>query len=98
MHRFAKQPDCPTDAALAAYARGALPFLARTSVAEHLAACEFCGAELPLLSRYAHAAGVAVTTEPFVAAPPMPLALRLLAESVLADMHAARRVEERRAA
>jgi hypothetical protein len=100
MPRFAKQPDCPADAALADYAAGTLSFLARANVSEHLAACEFCGAELTLLSRHAHAANAVETTKEsfFVAAPPMPLALRLLAESVLADMHDDARAVERRAA
>ncbi|HJR07498.1 MAG TPA: hypothetical protein VJ842_09590 [Pyrinomonadaceae bacterium] len=96
MPRFAKQPDCPASAVLSDYAAGTLSFLARPSVAAHLAACEFCGAELPLLSR--HAPVEIETAESFVAAPPMPLALRVLAESVLADMNAAARAGERRAA
>ncbi|HLL71424.1 MAG TPA: hypothetical protein VK363_08325 [Pyrinomonadaceae bacterium] len=96
MPRFAKQPDCPASAALAAYAAGTLSFLARECVAEHLAACEFCDAELPLLSR--HAPVATETTKPHDDAPPVPLALRLLAESALADMHAAARAGERRAA
>ena len=95
MPRFAKQPDCPASAVLADYAAGTLSFLARPSVAEHLAACEFCGAGLALLSRHAPAVE---TTQSFVAAPPLPLALRVLAESVLADMHAAVHAAERRAA
>ena len=95
MSSFAKQPDCPASAVLSDYAAGALSFLARLSVAGHLAACEFCGAELSLLSRHAPAVE---TLESFVAAPPMPLSLRVLAESVLADMRAAVRAGERRAA
>jgi anti-sigma factor ChrR (cupin superfamily) len=97
MHRFAKQPDCPASATLAKYAAGTLSFLALPSVAEHLAACEFCGAELSLLSRHAPAA-VVETTQSFKAAPPIPLALRVLAESMLADVNATVCAGERRAA
>jgi hypothetical protein len=99
MSSFAKQPGCPSSAVLSAYGLGSLSFLARRGVAEHLGACEFCGAELSLLLA-PHAPALvppdahnaAVTT-----APPMPLALRTLAESVLSEMHAAP-VAERRAA
>lgn len=96
MPRFAKQPHCPASAVLVAYAAGTLSFLARENVTGHLAACEFCGAESSLLSRRAPASSE--TTESRDDAPPMPLALRLLAESRLADMHAAARVGERHAA
>ena len=96
MFSFAKQHGCPTSATLSAYGAGTLSFLARQSVAEHLAACEFCGAELALLSlqRAPLADEMPEAAHAAIATPPMPLALRLLAESVLHDMHCA----ERRAA
>lgn len=98
MPRFAKRPDCPASATLADYAAGTLSFLARTGVAAHLSACEFCGAESSLLSRHAPIAAVELTeSDDAAAAPPLPLALRALAESVLADMRAVR-AGERRAA
>jgi hypothetical protein len=94
MFSFAKQRGCPSSAALSAYGAGTLSFLARQSVAEHLDACEFCGAESALLSLHsAHAAGT-VSEAPHDdadAAPPVPLALRLLAESLFGEMHAAGR-------
>lgn len=94
MPRFAKRPDCPASAALADYAAGTLSFLARTGVAAHLSVCEFCDAESSLLSRHTPAAEM---TESFTAAPPLPLALRVLAESVLADMRAVHAGEKRAA-
>lgn len=96
MPRFAKRPDCPASATLADYATGTLSFLARTGVAAHLSACEFCDAESSLLSRHTPAAA-AEMTESFAAVPPLPLALRVLAESVLADMRAVRAGEKRAA-
>jgi anti-sigma factor ChrR (cupin superfamily) len=102
MSVFAKQLGCPSSATLSAYGSGTLSFLARLSVAEHLAACDFCGAELSLLrTQHAHAVGVDEMPETHVnvaAAPPMPLALRLLAESLFGEMHNAPHAAERRAA
>ena len=95
MPRFAKQPGCPSSAALQAYGADTISFLARHGVAAHLAACEFCGAELSLLAQ------TTSTFEPPEVEPlppPMPLALRLFAQSALADIAAAARNEARRAA
>jgi anti-sigma factor ChrR (cupin superfamily) len=97
MPRFAKQPDCPTSVALATYGAGTLSFLARPVVAAHVAACEFCGAELSLHARHG-APAVETTTPPQEIAPAMPLALRLFARSALADLAADVRVEARCAA
>ena len=101
MSSFAKQSVCPSSATLSAYGSETLSFLVRRSVAEHLAACEFCCAESALLAQHAPAVepldarddDCAVT-----ATPPMPLALRLLAESIFGELHAARVAAERRAA
>lgn len=95
MPRYAKQLNCPTSATLSACGTGTLSFLARQSVAEHLAACEFCGAELALLLAQQPARVVERSDALSVTAPPpMPLALRVLAESILGELHFA----ERRAA
>jgi hypothetical protein len=93
MPRFAKQPGCPASAALQAYGADTLSFLARAGIAAHLAACEFCGAELSLLTKPARA-----VERPEVEPPPpaMPLALRLFAQSALAGVAAS--AEARRAA
>ena len=85
MSSFAKQTICPSSATLSAYCGGTLSFLARASVAEHLAVCEFCGAESSLLAQHAPP----VETLDAQVAPQMPLALRLLAESIFGEMHAA---------
>lgn len=100
MPRFAKQPDCPASVTLRAYGAGTLSFLARPGVAAHLAACEFCGAELSLLTQAARAVETSeVEPPPPPPAPAMPLALRLFAQTALADITAAGvRAEERRAA
>jgi hypothetical protein len=95
MPRFAKQPNCPASATLQAYGADTLSFLARHGVAAHLAACEFCGAESALLT---HAARVSERPEVEPPPPVMPLALRLFAQSALADIAAAARNEARRAA
>ena len=95
MPRFAKQHDCPASATLEAYGADRLSFLARPGVASHLAACEFCGAELSLLTRPVPAVEPPPEVEPRT--PAMPLALSLFARSVLADI-AASRGEARRAA
>jgi len=99
MSSFAKQTGCPTSAALSAYGAGSLSFLARRSVSEHLATCEFCGAELSLLlaPQLAPAQLDEHVAADIATAPPMPLALRVLAESILSEMHAAPSAERRAA-
>ncbi|HZG53022.1 MAG TPA: hypothetical protein VEZ40_12880 [Pyrinomonadaceae bacterium] len=95
MPRFAKQPGCPASATLQSYGANTLSFLARPGVAAHLAACEFCDAESSLLIE-----GAPAVEPPEVDphAPAMPLALRLFAQSALADIAAAARAGARRAA
>ena len=89
MPRFAKQPNCLSSDALASFAAGLLSPLARQGVGLHLRACDFCAAELRLHERASRAeASVEESAEP--AAPPMPLAFRLLAESHLAHIAAPR--------
>jgi anti-sigma factor ChrR (cupin superfamily) len=79
--RFAKRAICPSSEILEAYRDGALaPALART-VAEHVGECDFCDAESHLLGVAARAQADAAPD-----APPMPLALRLFAESQLAEV------------
>ncbi|HEX8181036.1 MAG TPA: hypothetical protein VF525_15925 [Pyrinomonadaceae bacterium] len=77
MRQFTKQPGCPAAATLVAYHEDALPVLSRQAVGAHLSNCEFCAAEAQLLGR----ADQQPAAE-FVA-PPMPFALRALAESML---------------
>ena len=89
MPRFTKQADCTPSAALAALAAGTLSPLARLAAEPHLRSCDFCAAELRLHERAA-VEQAATTPEP----PPLPLALRLFAESKLAESAApARRAD-----
>ncbi|HEX8069575.1 MAG TPA: hypothetical protein VF546_06470 [Pyrinomonadaceae bacterium] len=95
MRKFAKQADCPAAAVLTQFNLGALPALTRQSVARHLATCDFCAAEARLLARHAAAAaGVTTTT----VAPPVPLAVRLLAQTLLEQGAARAATSTRRAA
>ncbi|HEY0082851.1 MAG TPA: hypothetical protein VGB61_08685 [Pyrinomonadaceae bacterium] len=104
MPRFAKRPDCPSSATLQSYGANTLSFLALPGVAAHLAACEFCGAELSLLTGRAHAlqspsvSASESPSGPLTPPPPLPLALRLFAGSALAEMADAACVGSRRAA
>jgi hypothetical protein len=79
MISFAKQANCPASDTLEAYRADALSAASRRGVTAHLRACDFCGAELRLLAR---ATNVEVQVDD---APPVPLALRLFAESRLAQ-------------
>lgn len=98
MPRFTKKADCTTSAALTALAAGTLSPLARLAAEQHLRSCDFCAAELRLHERAA-TAGTKMTVTVIAATkttatvndattpepPPMPLALRLFAESKLAE-------------
>jgi hypothetical protein len=90
MTSFAKKPLCPSSATISAYTKGTLSFLLHHSVAEHLARCEFCSVESSLWRAYP---AQGMSSEAHVAAeagvPPMPLALRLLAERTLYEMQPA---------
>ena len=92
MRPFAKQTNCPAAKTLLDYNEGALPVLAQQSVAAHLNGCEFCAAEAALLERQR----TQVETSASVA-PPVPLAVRLLAQALL-PQQAQSNVKARRAA
>ena len=77
--RFRKLRTCPqTETLLTTFSAGA-PRGGR--VAEHVEECDFCGAEVQLLSRHAPPADAL----PFAAPLAMPTPLRRLAEDVLAE-------------
>jgi len=78
--KFQKTQTCPAAEALALYAREYLTGEGRAVVAAHVAACDFCGAEAQLLSRFAPPARAARP-----AAAPLPEHLRRLAEDLLAQ-------------
>ena len=75
---FRKLRTCPQTETLLTFSAGA-PRGGR--VAEHVRSCEFCGAEVQLLSRHAPPAD----TLPFAALSAMPAPLRRLAEDILAE-------------
>lgn len=83
MTRFTKRAICPSSEILEAYRDDALaPVLVRT-VAEHIGECDFCAAESHLLGVAARE--MSRDAQKTSDAPPMPLALRLFAESQLAE-------------
>lgn len=82
MSRFAKRAICPSSEILEAYRDDALaPVLVRR-VAAHIDDCDFCAAESHLLGMGAREKSR--DAQQASDAPPMPLALRLFAESQLA--------------
>ena len=76
--RFRKLRTCPQTETLLTFSAGARR---GGRVAEHVRSCDFCGAEVQLLSRHAPPA----ETLPFAAALAMPTPLRRLAEDILAE-------------
>lgn len=74
---FRKLRTCPRTETLLSFSAGG----GVGRVAEHVESCDFCGAEVQLLSRHAPPAAAL----PFAAPLPMPEALRRLAEDVLAE-------------
>jgi hypothetical protein len=73
---FKKQWHCPSSQDLASYQQG-LAGSHRSQIAEHLAGCDFCNAELKLLAKFSLA-------DYQEACPPVPDSLRVLAEALLA--------------
>ena len=78
--RFRKLRTCPQTETLLTFCRGARSAARAGRVAEHVESCEFCGAEVQLLSRHAPSAEAL----PF-AAHALPAHLRRLAEDVLSE-------------
>jgi hypothetical protein len=73
---FCKQTSCPSSELLLCYRTEELPTEQRTWIASHLCVCEFCGAELQLLTEHRPAEEECPAAE-------MPLNLRYLAEALL---------------
>jgi hypothetical protein len=73
---FRKTAACPASLRLLSYRSGKLSRKDAALVQQHLAGCEFCGAELPLLAHHTPARRSARTPE-------IPMNLRILAESIL---------------
>lgn len=78
--RFRKLRTCPGSEMILTFCLGARGVAGTRGVAEHLASCDFCGAEAQLLSLHAPPADAL----PF-AALPMPEHLRRLAQDLLAE-------------
>jgi len=76
---FRKLRTCPQSEALSVYCQGGTTAVRPSSIAAHVVACDFCGAEAQLLSRFPPPASAL----PF-AALAMPAGLRRLAEDMLA--------------
>jgi len=76
---YRKLRTCPRTETLVSFSAGARRGGGR--VAEHIRSCDFCGAEVQLLSRHAPQAGAL----PFAAPSAMPAPLRRLAEDILAE-------------
>ena len=77
---FRKLRTCPQSEALMTYCQGACDAAPRDAMAAHAAACDFCGAEAQLLSRFPPPASAL----PF-AAFRIPAGLRRLAQDLLAE-------------
>jgi len=73
---FRKTAACPASSTLLAYRMEKLSRKLVATVKKHLAVCEFCNAELPLLAHH-----TPVRRRP--RAPEIPIDLRILAESLL---------------
>lgn len=73
---FRKTAACPASSTLLSYRAEKLSRKVAAVVQTHLADCEFCNAELPLLAHHKP-----VRRQP--RAPEMPINLRILAESLL---------------
>jgi hypothetical protein len=74
---FRKTVACPTSATLLSFRCNNLPEETVTVVKDHLDACDFCNAELPLLAH--HRPSGRGGHKP----PEIPMNLRILAESIL---------------
>jgi hypothetical protein len=75
---FRKTAACPTSTTLLSFRADKLSPMVGTLVRQHLEACEFCSAELPLLAHHRTERDVTRTPE-------MPTNLRILAESILSE-------------
>ena len=73
---FEKKRQCPSSEVLVSYQQCSLNRGQKSPIAFHLATCDFCKAELQLLSKYSSA-------EESHESPPVPVSLRTLAEALL---------------
>lgn len=78
--RFRKLRTCPQTETLLTFCQSNHAAARRGRIAEHVESCDFCGAEVQMLSRHAQTAGALS-----LPAHAMPAHLRRLAEDVLAE-------------
>jgi hypothetical protein len=78
--RFRKLRTCPQTETLLTFCQAARTASRRGRIAEHVESCDFCGAEVQMLTRHAPPAGAL----PFDSTT-MPAHLRRLAEDVLSE-------------
>jgi hypothetical protein len=83
---FTKAPECPSTNILLSLLLKTLSPEIMTLIKHHLATCDFCCAELPLLAHYE------VPKKGECKAPEIPINLRILAESLLGKSARARKV------
>lgn len=76
---FRKTRSCPSAETLLLYRRAGLGHARRRKVVAHLAACDFCSAELQLLAHHPATPALPYAPQPV----PMPAALCRLAEDLL---------------
>lgn len=76
VNNFCKTARCPSSQTLLRYRRHRLPIADRAEIEIHLRACDFCNAELQLLTRHRNYAEESRAVE-------MPGQLRRLAEDLL---------------
>lgn len=75
---FKKTAACPASTTLLSFRAERLSPMVATLIKQHLEACEFCTAELPLLAHHQ------TDQSPFKP-PEIPMNLRILAESILGE-------------
>lgn len=88
---FTKTIACPSSNILLSFHLQTLSPEIMTLVRHHLAACEFCCAEVPLLAHYQR------PLKKECKSPDIPINLRILAESLLWKASALRRVSKKKA-
>jgi hypothetical protein len=76
---FRKTAACPASTTLLSFRAERLSPVVGKLVRQHLASCEFCSAELPLLAHHR-------AERRAFATPEIPTNLRILAESILGDL------------
>ena len=84
---FRKQLSCPSSSLLLSFRRHALAPEVNFLVKHHLAGCDFCSCELPLLAMYTPPDKGECRT------PELPINLRVLAESILGQANAENEVD-----